>query len=383
MSITLEKIMKQSGILYNMKLEAGKKGIKNVVQWVHIIEDEEVCSFLHGNELVFSTGIACSGREWLMSIVKKLNEMKVSGLVINIGPYIKEIPKEVIKYCNDNDFPLYSVPWETRLVDITRDFCKRIVQSDQVEQDIVSVFKDIIFNNEDYSKYVYLLERRCFHAKGNYTFVIIYNVDENEDASTDSNLKFYIEKIANRISDLIVLFTYDKYRVVLLSDYTKEDIKNFISELDRQYLSSKPDKFIVGVSSTDVGIKSLNKGFNRSMETIKLAIRKNQKVMYYDDLGIYQLLVEESDYSVLRQFYNAILKPIENYDAETGNNYAETLKFYLENNGNVQVVANKMFVHRNTVNYQINKIRKITGLDLGELEVKLKFLLCYYIKDII
>lgn len=383
MSITLEKIMKQSGILYKMKLEAGKSGIKNVVQWVHILEDTKVSSFLHGGELVFSTGIACPDDRWLINMVKNLNEKKVSGYVVNIGPYIKEIPKDVIDYCNDNDFPLYTVPWETRLVDITRDFCKRIVQSEQVEQDIISIFKDIIFNNEDYCKYINLLERRCFHVKGNYTFVIIYNTDENEDASIDSNLRFYIEQISNRISDLTVLFSYEKYRIILLSDYTKEEVKTFVTEIHRQYFAYKDNKFITAIGSNDIGIDKLSNGFNRAIKTIKLAINKNQNIMYYDDLGIYKLLVEERDYEVLKEFYNEVLLPIENYDAETGSTYSKTLKEYLESNGNVQVVARKMFVHRNTINYQINKINKITGLDLSDLEVKLKFLLCYYIKDII
>jgi len=59
MAITLEKISKKSDYLYKMKLEAGESGIKNIVQWVHIIEDYDVANFLRGSELVFTTGIEC------------------------------------------------------------------------------------------------------------------------------------------------------------------------------------------------------------------------------------------------------------------------------------------------------------------------------------
>ena len=38
MSIILEKVIKNSEQLYNMKLLAGEKGLKNIVQWVHVVE---------------------------------------------------------------------------------------------------------------------------------------------------------------------------------------------------------------------------------------------------------------------------------------------------------------------------------------------------------
>ena len=72
-----------------------------MVQWVHTVEDSEVGDFLHGGELIFSTGIANKNDDWLLPFVRTLIDKNVSGLVLNTGPYITSIPKEVIDYCNE------------------------------------------------------------------------------------------------------------------------------------------------------------------------------------------------------------------------------------------------------------------------------------------
>ena len=57
MAVTVRKMYQNGSFLYHMELIAGRGGLMNLVNWVHIIEDEDVSKFLHGNELVFTAGI--------------------------------------------------------------------------------------------------------------------------------------------------------------------------------------------------------------------------------------------------------------------------------------------------------------------------------------
>ena len=58
MAITLQELCEKASYRYGMRVLAGEGGMKNIVSWVHTIEDEQTCEFLHGNELIFTTGIA-------------------------------------------------------------------------------------------------------------------------------------------------------------------------------------------------------------------------------------------------------------------------------------------------------------------------------------
>ena len=382
MALTLEEIMKESGILHKIKLKAGKEGMKNIVEWVHIIEDDEVTEFLHGNELVFLTGIGRVGKP-LLPFIKGLNNNGISGVVINIGPYIKEIPNNVIEYCNDVNLPLFSVPWEVKLVDVTREFCRKIVKSEQIEENLVSTIKNIIFDKGDILEYKPFLERKCFLSHSQYTFIAITNKDSTKDITNDGKLKFYIEKNIIWIRETAISFSYKKYRIILLCDYTVDEIKLIISNLKRQYLNVGDNNYAIGVSSMESGYNSIPIIFTRAIDTVDICMKKDCETMWYDDLGAYKILLDVKNKGTLEEFYNEILKPIEKYDSENDCNYKEFLRIYLEGNGSVQAIADKLFVHRNTVNYQINKIKKITGKDLTDLRVKFEFLLCFYIKDIL
>ena len=67
---------------------------------------------------------------------------------------------------------------------------------------------------------------------------------------------------------------------------------------------------------------------------------------------------------------------IENLDRET----LITIQAFFENNLNVSETSRKLFVHRNTLVYRLEKIRKITGLDLREFDNAITFKVALMVK---
>lgn len=93
MAVSLEKIYYTAMRKYDLKLVAGTAGIWNIVSWIHLVEDVQVADFLKGQELVVITGISRPDGEQLLEYTKRLYENEASGLIINIGPFIREIPR--------------------------------------------------------------------------------------------------------------------------------------------------------------------------------------------------------------------------------------------------------------------------------------------------
>ena len=67
---------------------------------------------------------------------------------------------------------------------------------------------------------------------------------------------------------------------------------------------------------------------------------------------------------------------LESLDRET----LMTIQCFFENNLNVSETSRKLFVHRNTLVYRLEKIRKITGLDLREFEHAITFKVALMVK---
>ena len=57
-----------------------------------------------------------------------------------------------------------------------------------------------------------------------------------------------------------------------------------------------------------------------------------------------------------------------------------TIQCFFENSLNVSETSRKLFVHRNTLVYRLEKIRRITGLDLREFEHAITFKVALMVK---
>ena len=138
MAATLEKIYEVALHHYHMKLAAGRGGLSNLVDWVHVVEEVDYVHFLKGRELIVTTGIKEPDDVGLLEFTRRVHATGASGLVFNVGRYIKHVPKEVQEFGETHDFPVFVLPWEVHLVDFNRELCNLIYRSEQ-EQDRKSV----------------------------------------------------------------------------------------------------------------------------------------------------------------------------------------------------------------------------------------------------
>ncbi|MFR1904322.1 PucR family transcriptional regulator [Clostridium neonatale] len=369
-----------------MKLLAGRKGLNNLVEWVHIIENDEVSKFLHGNEVVFTSGILNNNEKWLLEYAEKLYKSGTSAFVVNLGPYTKTISKDVIEFCNEVKMPLYSMPWETRMVDVTRDICYRIMQKEQVEISLATTIKNIIFKIGDLQTQILQMERYGYQRDSNFCFIAMSFdfVNKKTNEFVTSRIKKCSERIARSIHELYICFSYNEYWMLVLVNYSDHDIDNFLNTFLKSEQSAKNEcKINIGVSKNQNGIEFQAENFNKALLALEMAKKKSNGVIFYDKLDIYKVLLNTKEKSVLREYYDTTLGILEKYDKENNTDLMDFLYMYLENNGSQSRVAEKQYIHRNTVNNQVKKIEKIIGCNLMNLDDKLRLYLSFYIKDII
>ena len=69
-------------------------------------------------------------------------------------------------------------------------------------------------------------------------------------------------------------------------------------------------------------------------------------------------------------------KSPDDFDEET----LTTINKFFENSLNVSETSRKLFVHRNTLVYRLDKIKKLTGLDLREFDHAIIFKIALMVK---
>ncbi|WP_424766934.1 PucR family transcriptional regulator [Paenibacillus sp. sgz302251] len=108
-------------------------------------------------------------------------------------------------------------------------------------------------------------------------------------------------------------------------------------------------------------------------------------MVHYKDLGVYLLLYRLQGTEELEEFKRTYLEPLLNYDQKHQGSLLNTLRMYFQCNGNAKETAERLFLHYNTVNYRLERIRNELGLRLDDPETKLQLQLAvklYEIKEL-
>ena len=385
MAITLQRLCEKANYLYGMRVLAGEKGMDNIVQWVHEVEDVETGSFLHGNELVFTTGIAQQGSDWLVPFARELIKQGASGLVVNSGPYLQGAPRDLVDFCNQQGFPLMDIPWKTRLVDITRDFCNQIIQSDQEEADVGTTFKNLIHYPEEGEKYLPILESHDFDLKGNYRLVEISleGAADRLSAGLQKTRQQVIRDLYRSRNQAAFFETKDSL-FCILENFSEEETLKLVSHVQEHMANQAGEmSFYFVVGPDKCSLTNLSTAYRRTTATMQMARKTQNHLLCYDDLGLNKILISVDDPEILREYYQDTLGRLEAHDRDNGTSYLTLLHRYLVNDGSVQKVAEELFVHRNTINYQLGKIRKILDMDFSGMEERFRLMMAFQIRDIL
>lgn len=384
MSIILKQLCSDTETKYNLKLIAGKGGMTNTVRWVHMVEDRQVPDFLHGGELVFTTGIGHIGKDPLSEFIRRLKNHGAAGVVLNIGPYLSSVPQEVIDYCNEVNFPLFTLPWSVYIIDITYDFCRRIIENEKIETTAAEAFKSIMLDSEQGKKYHSFLEQHGFSKVVGYRVFTLNFYKDGKNISEDFERSNHIKlwNILAKSKDYpSAMFAMKNTIVVIRQDVNDVFFKNLTDKLDA-VAEQKNITYVMGISSERKGYNSVAKLLSEAEAARKTAASENVNFEFYSEIGLNKIIFGVKDKSVLREFAAKQLDEIIAYDKEYKTDYAEILYEYLMCDGSVMAVADNYGIHRNTVNTKIKNIKSIFGIELTG-EKKTELLLAFRINKII
>jgi DNA-binding PucR family transcriptional regulator len=87
----------------------------------------------------------------------------------------------------------------------------------------------------------------------------------------------------------------------------------------------------------------------------------------FDQTGAYRLLLSamSENPSELQRFYAETVEPLVAYDEQYETDLVRTLETFLEADGNVAGTAQRLFTHRHTIYYRLERVRELSGLDVS------------------
>jgi len=137
----------------------------------------------------------------------------------------------------------------------------------------------------------------------------------------------------------------------------------------------------IGVSNLFFAPEHFARCYAQARRALELSARlsPDEIVCRYAACSFYDLLSAVPDASSLGFYCHPALPILSRYDRDNGANLYHTLETYLVCSCSVKKTAEALFIHRNSLDYRLERIRALTGLDLEDSNVLFQLAMSYRI----
>ena len=153
---------------------------------------------------------------------------------------------------------------------------------------------------------------------------------------------------------------------------TSEELEKIAVSMEDTLKNELRIKTVVGIGTIAEHLRELADSYKEAQTAIEVGkvFDTEKSIMHYENLGIGRLIYQLPT-TLCEIFLSEVFKKnsIDSLDQET----LFTINKFFENNLNVSETSRKLFVHRNTLVYRLEKIKKLTGLDLRQFDHAIVF----------
>ena len=178
----------------------------------------------------------------------------------------------------------------------------------------------------------------------------------------------------DKMQDFVISVNENDIAVIkqITPSTTDEDLEKIARSMEDTLKNELFIKTVIGIGTVAEHLRSLADSYKEAQTAIDVGkvFDTEKSIINYENLGIGRLIYQLPT-TLCEIFLSEVFKKsaIDSLDQET----LFTINKFFENNLNVSETSRKLFVHRNTLVYRLEKIKKLTGLDLRQLDHAIVF----------
>ncbi len=199
---------------------------------------------------------------------------------------------------------------------------------------------------------------------------LIRQVDHSDVATVDVLTGMFPDKM----QDFVLSINETDVAIIkqISGTVTAEDLEKIAVNVEDTLKNELRIKTIIGIGTVAEHLRELADSYKEAQTAIEVGkvFDTEKSVMHYENLGIGRLIYQLPT-TLCEIFLREVFKKnsLDSLDQET----LFTINKFFENSLNVSETSRKLFVHRNTLVYRLEKIRKLTGLDLRQFDHAIVF----------
>lgn len=396
MKKTLEKVLSIPECA-DIQVIAGREGLDREVEWFDQVETADGICHSRPNYLIFITGVQMFAEEELLTLLREAQRLSISGLIIAPGgTLIGHIPRTVVEFGNQNQFPVLELPLKSRICDYTYPIGRYLLSQAPLRATVTDMLcdvfegKEIIHDNQDLLSA--LTHAGLYEGRGYRILLYQLSFQKEPDSALCHKAK---TSLMNRVkgiyngSKLVVPMLFGVAVIIMNEENTSLQsdalicaLKHLSEDLESAYENAEVR---IGISSVSSSLESIISSYKKAQIVVKLVTSRLQRdnLLYeYDKLGIYRIIMECKDQDYVKTFKKEKFDALEAYDQINGTDLTSFLETYFQCNCNVKKVSETAYLHKNTVLYKQKKIEGILHCDFNHIDDMLDLRMALLIRSI-
>lgn len=404
MAITVHSAARLGGLKHS-RLVAGEKGLDRLIGWVDVLEVPDASLWLRENELLVTTCYAVrNDPEGQLAILRSMARSGAAALAVKFGRFIGQPPPEMIRLANELAIPLFDVPDGISFMDITHPVMAAIINSQAklfYKRDLLEdLINGVIVNREQA-----LLRARTVDLRLDEPYVIIiadvdgFNQLLLQTGNQHEHLALQIKSQLLSTAEECFAAWFKRGLAVSRSDSIigilpigaagnnrqwRKRIHGMAEQLQELVKKRWPTVSLTICISRLADDPLVFGEYYRNARQIVRLVRKlhgRGKIAFRDDMEIYGLLDDLG--KPLEVFYDHVLGVVDCPAVKHREELLETLEVYIECQGNAVEAAQKLFIHRNTLRYRLERLQEILGYNWDEPEKRFTLWMALRIRRLI
>lgn len=373
--------------MVDMAIAAGQTGLDRFVLRVISAETRSRAALVEPYDIAFVSGEHNNALE----LVQMVLERKASAVVLNKHTCSAEARRILAKTCTEWNVPLIEIEKYKYFSTVTALFEKALRDYYEERTDVTFAFQNLLSQGGLSKHCLALLKQYGYDLDTGYCAAVLYLEGTQKtwfpDEQTISRLKMFVEAGVNEVAPDTVTVQMGNRIIVIFDDKWKNQLEQAVACAIETIPSALTEKCMIyaGIGRYFRGMEKISESFVIASKTAAIQRQRGVKNMAlsYKDLGITKVLMQlDGQNEMVSDFCDEIIKPLMEFDRCNGTDYVRVLRIYLEYGGHVDKMAESMYVHRNTINYKLARIRELFGRNLSDLNCRTELLVALKLVEI-
>lgn len=362
--------------LAGAKVAAGSGGLSRLVRWIQFRELSDALSWVQEGEiLLVSVHGQGEGRERWLPLLRGAVARNAAALLICPDEAGFLLPSVVLALAERENFPLILLPEKTDFAEVLQQISAYIIAQQNLQHSVGSFFEQILLGKASSAGQIF----RQSMVYG-YDFskaqqvVLLHPVFSFGDGSGDERRELRLMEQEIRAFFFaqgrpILITLWMDHILFLLAAEDSMAVENegaLESLLDRlRGRFSSLQQLSAGIGGRAESLFDLRESYLQADKALSFSTAQTEdSVQSYEELGIYKLLLEIPR-AKLQVYCREIIGSLANCDRKYKLDLLHSLFVYFEENGNAVRTAQKLSVHRNTLEYRLKKVEEVSGKKLS------------------